>query len=1134
MMYGRCPVGLSLRLLLVVALAGCLITLSVVGVAALETEIVSPQMISVPAPGGGTMRVPDAAASGQVIARVAAGVSAQQLAERLQANNSILQRHIPNTPLVVIELPEGMTVNQGVALWAADPIIAAVEPDRLVYRHATPNDPLYAEQWHWPLIAANLGWDLQTGSESVVVAVIDSGFDPDHEDLMDRYWVNLAELTGTPGEDSDGNGYVDDVFGWDFWQDNNNPDARPEAGEQYDPGEVSHGVHVAGIIGAVTNNEIGVAGHDWACRLMMLRIFGPSGSSTVSRGIEAVQYAVDNGADVINLSLGGGYTEMWDPVIANAYNSHVVVVVSAGNDGHVFTADQSTWRSPICNDGPVLGVDNYVLGVAATDRNDLAAGFTNRDESGYNFVDVSAPGVQILSTLYHDPSVPGLEQPYGLMSGTSMSAPIVSGLAALVLAQYPGFRPADVIRQIRDTADDISAQNPLIHESLGTGRVNTAEALGVDIPPDPVTNLVARSTPNSQGESITITWRLSPQDDQLIEYRLMRAEESPDIPGAPGSFALLAALEPGTSFYVDAPVPNLKHFWYQVITVDADHQVPSNIAGPAWAIDDLPPPPIETLVAVDTPADDGGSISLSWRGYEPPDDLVEYRIYRSTVQFSDVAEMEPIAVRPGDEPMNYIDQDEVIDGVEYWYAVTGVDDWGNEDTTVTPAGPVIANPNFAFSYPAGLSIISVGAVPSSGAGSIANLLGIAPGGPANLAYWDPTINDGEYIIWSANPNAAVFNHQLGRAWWLRSGSSMLLNVSGQPAPPGDFSKPLVTGWNMLGNPFPGRLDFASTEVTGIGQGTPVDLATSNELGYTRDYAWAFDNLTNSYRLIAGVDLPFAEREIAKGRGALMLARRPATLLLKRTVAPAGGAEEAKLALDGWALQLVAEADGLADTDNFLGVASNAAALSGIVSPPRPDADLDLYFVGPSATGSRFATDFVEPGAAAEWQIRVACAMPDTTVRLSWPDLSALPHSVRPILVDNDTGNSVYLRTNNGYSYEVGPQPAERSFTLRLAEAGTDALAIGTFSAGAIEGGAQIIYTLSAPAAVDIEVLNIAGITVRRIIEGREQEAGSQQVAWDGRNQSGSPVPAGTYIVRLTARSEIGQRVSAIRTLQVDR
>ena len=1123
------------RLVPAIAALLALVFIGAASPAPFETEIVSPKTFTAVGVKGNNTVVPDEAVSGQVIAQLAPGATQEQLQKLLNDTGTAVKSVIEGTSLVVLSLPANMTVAEGVATLSGRSPLALVEPDRLRYLMAVPDDPSYSEQYHWPLIGAEAGWDVQTGSPGVVVAVIDSGYDPDHEDLVAKYWKNGAEAAGTADVDDDGNGFVDDIDGWDFFQDDNDPDARPESGDLYIPEVVSHGTHVAGIIGASTNNGIGVAGHDWSCQIMPVRVFGPAVGSPDSLVIQGFQYAVDNGADIINMSLGGGYSAVWTDPIANAHAMGILVVAAAGNETNTFTDDPTTWDSPVCNDGPNLGMDNNVLGVAATDRNDIAADFTNRDASSYNFVDVSAPGTEILSTLYHEPTILGLETPYGPMGGTSMACPVVAGLAALVKAQFGAFAPDDIINQIRASTDDISAQNPLIFDQLGTGRVNTAGALGLDVPPDAVTNLQARDTIGDEGGSITVSWGLSSDDDNdVVGYTLLRAPESTLIPSTPGNFSQLSQLDPGTSAYIDAPVPDDTLYWYQVITNDASNSVPSEIAGPASARDDLPPDPIENLVAVDTQADDGGAITVSWFGYTGPDDLDEFRIYRAMADITDVSEMEPLAVLPPDDGMHYVDRT-TEDGTEYWYAVTAVDDVDNEDTLVTSAGPAISNPNFSFSYLSGLSIISLGAMPGDpDLRDIDEILGLDPAGDANLAYWDAATNGGEYVIWSQTPGSAFFTQQLGRSWWLKTATPILVNISGQAAPDGDFERQVIAGWNQVGNPFPSAMDFTVTEVTGIGQGTPVSLDTSNQLGYTRDYAWGYDTRASSYKLIAGADLPFVTKTLDKGRGALFLAKRPATLLLKRPVQAAANADAETAAFDGWALRLVAETQGMADTDNFLGVCGAPEAISGIVSPPRPDADLDLYFVRPAADGGRIATDFVAPQGVREWEVRVACAVPEATVRLSWPDMSGLPNDVRPMLVDNATGRTIYLRTSTGYTYDVGEEPTERSFTIRVADAGAGALAINTLNAGADSGRAQVVYALSQDAAVDIEVLNIAGVTVRRIVADRAQQAGPQQVTWDGRNASGSSVPAGTYIIRVTARSDDGQQVSAIRSLQLGR
>ncbi|MGC9316486.1 MAG: S8 family serine peptidase [Armatimonadota bacterium] len=1090
-------------------------------------------MVRTIGPGGGVQMIPDEAVSGQVLVRIAPTASEEDLQNLLEDTGCTLKQVIPNTPIAVFGLPKGMSVTDGVQMLSGRSPLVDVEPDRIVHLSVEPNDPLYGDQYHWPLMASPAGWDVQTGSASVVVAVVDSGYDADHPDLADRYWVNNAEASGQPGVDDDGNGFVDDVNGWDFVEDDGDPDAGPDPGEAYIPGYTAHGTHVAGIIGAATDNGEGVAGHDWNCALMTCRVFNPAGQASWSGLFSANQYAIDNGADVINMSLGGPYSDMWDPVIQNAHAAGVVVVCAAGNESWVFQDDPNTWMSPVCNDGPNLGEDNYVIGVAATDSNDMAADFTNRDASSYKFVDVSAPGVDVLSTWYYDPSFFGLDVRYNAISGTSMACPVVAGLASLVRAQFPSFSVDDIVTQIRESTDDISEENPLTFQTLGTGRVNTALAMGLDLPPDPATNVQAFDTMNDEGGSITVTWSLPDQDDKdVVQYNVLRAGETEPGSETPGTFSQIAQLEPGTNFFIDAPVPDETPFWYQIVTLDASNSVPSEIAGPAEARDDLAPPPIETLAAVDTQADDGGSISLSWFGYDYPDDLVEYRIYRAVATFSDVTEMATIATVAIDEGQHYVD-DTTEDGTQYWYAVTGVDDHGNEEKTVEPAGPAVSNPNFAFNYPPGLSIISVGAVPAPPASNeITDILGIGAEGNANLAYWDPTMEGGGgYILYSERPTSSVFNQSLGRAWWLKSERSLLVNVSGEAAGEGNFQKQVVAGWNMLGNPFVQDLDFAATEVTGVGQGTPISLQTSNQLGYTRDYAWTYDAFKRSYQLITGTKLPFATATLKKGRGALFLARRPATLILKRTAAPAQVANEEPEPLEGWVLQIAAEAEGVADTDNFLGVSPRAAELNGVVSPPRPDADLDLYFVRPASNGARLATDFTD-AEGGEWTMRVACAMPGATVRLSWPDLTTLPAGIRPVLVDETTGESVYLRTSTGYTYDVGAEPTERQFTLRVAQEGSQPLAICALGAVGGEAGAEIVYTLGRAASVDIEILNIAGRTVRRLLSDRQQAAGTQQVVWDGRSSAGTVVPGGTYLVRVTARDADGRQTSAVRCLQL--
>ncbi len=1112
-----------------------------------KTEIVGPRTMTMRGPDGRLKTVHEEAVAGQVLVELRADVTQQQFQAVLNRRNGTVLRAIPRFRQYVVSLPEGMSVLEGRAMWAAEAEVRLAEPDRLMYLAYTPNDPLYGNQYQWDRTYAPAAWDVQQGAATTIIAIIDSGYDADHEDLVGKWWVNTDEVVD--GTDTDGNGYIDDVNGWDFVQDDNDPDAAPVSGETYSPGQVNHGMHCAGLAGAVSDNGIGVAGFDWGAQMMPLRVFPPDGGATMGAISAAIAYAIDNGADIISMSIQGGFTPAYDTPIAQAHAAGIVVVAAAGNFSVVFNDDPSTWFSPVCNDGPNLGEDNFVLGVGATDANDVAADFTNRDASSYNFVDVMAPGVDTWSTYYYDPSILGLEALYGPMSGTSMSCPMTAGLAGLVVAQFPSFTPDEIVNQIRASCDNIDDLNPLYAGTLGQGRINAAGAIGLDVPPEPVTSLQAFDTPGDEGGSITVTWTVSRQDTvDVVGYDLLRAEEDMNNPGNPGPFAPLATLPPGTNGYIDTPIDDdsgLINYWYRVDTRDASNTVPSEIAGPAAARDDLAPPPIENLFASDTQADLGGSISLSWFGYNFPDDLDHYNIYRATQSFTDISAMTPIDQVLPDAGQYYTDvrdadETDPEDGTDYWYAVTGVDDHDNEERLVTAVGPATANPNFAFSFLPGTCIMALGAVPagsqSRNLGDIFGVTGAIPAG-FNIAYYDRNADPADpYILYSAQPASPVFDQALGRAWWLKTGQPILVNMSGQPAPPGDFTVDVAAGWNMIGNPFSEDLDFSLTKVQGIGQGTPATLQESNQLGFTRDYAWGFDATNNSYKLVSGADLPFATKTVGRGRGVFFLAQRGATLVLKRPAAAAANQPRAAAEpFDGWQLQLIAAAEGLADTDNFCGVSSRAAEMNNIVSPPRPDADLDLYFVADGAQQTRNATDFVTSLAERdEWRIRVACDMPGATVRLSWPDLSRLPADCRPVLTDEATGRSVYLRTSAGYSYEVGEQPTERSFTLKLTPAGSQTLAVAAMSASAAAGRAQVVYALSEDATVDLEILNIAGLRVRRILAGTQQAAGTQQVVWDGKNASGAPVPSGTYLVRLCARADDGQQVSVVRALQMGR
>ena len=320
------------------------------------------------------------------------------------------------------------------------------EPVYRYHAQIEPDDTDYDQQWAWPRISAPAGWDIQRDSPDVVVAVIDTGVDYGHEDLADNIWRNPGETPGN-GTDDDGNGIVDDVHGANFVP------ATP-SGDPMDDNR--HGTHVAGTIGAMTNNALGVAGTSWQPQIMALKFLDANGSGSTVGAIDAIQYAIEKEAHIMNNSWGGGgFSRALQEAIEAAESEGILFTAAAGN------SNRDNDATPFY---PASYETENVLSVMATDQSDAKAGFSHR---GLTSVDVGAQGVDIRSTTP--------EGTYANFNGTSMATPHVSGLAALIKGQQPNLEAVEIKRIIMDTADRIPALAGL---SVTGGRINLAEALG--------------------------------------------------------------------------------------------------------------------------------------------------------------------------------------------------------------------------------------------------------------------------------------------------------------------------------------------------------------------------------------------------------------------------------------------------------------------------------------------------------------------------------------------------------------------------------------------------------------------------------------------------------------------------------
>ncbi|HSG98438.1 MAG TPA: S8 family peptidase, partial [candidate division Zixibacteria bacterium] len=302
----------------------------------------------------------------------------------------------------------------------------------------------------------------------VIVAIIDTGIDRDHPDMAGRIWRNEREIPYN-GFDDDHNGFVDDTVGWDFSGDT----LAQQSFEDADPSDdVGHGSHVAGIAGAAIDDTIGMAGIVNDCLLMSLKFYPNLRYSTAAR---AVAYAADNGADVINMSWGGYFPgPILEEALTYASKKGVILCAASGNDG----TDKPHYPAFYPN----------VIAVGATDSRDRVTDFSNYG----NYIDVCAPGAAILSLradstdIYAETGEPNVHiynEQYYIASGTSMSTPHVTGVAAYIRALAPGITPAEVRTLIRESADDLTdpygtgESHPGYDRFSGAGRVNLARAL---------------------------------------------------------------------------------------------------------------------------------------------------------------------------------------------------------------------------------------------------------------------------------------------------------------------------------------------------------------------------------------------------------------------------------------------------------------------------------------------------------------------------------------------------------------------------------------------------------------------------------------------------------------------------------
>lgn len=361
-----------------------------------------------------------------------------------------------------VKLDRQTSVDEALEQFRADPNVLYAEPNYIIRKTNTPNDPRFYEQWNMRQISAPTAWDSYTGpynpSDSLIVAVLDTGIAYSHPDLQNNLWVNPGEVCGN-GIDDDGNGYVDDCYGINLGGNGANGDPWD------DDTKDSHGTHLAGIVGAVGNNGIGVTGVNWNVRIMAVKfLHGPDGEGDLANALKGVEYALSKGAKIINMSFEVSYdSQSLRDAIAAADRAGALIISAAGNDG------KNIDNSPVYP-ASIRTANN--ISVASSTNTDTLSSFSNY---GKQSVYLAAPGGSrgsgtILGTAWHNDG----QTLYSYISGTSIAAPHVTGAAALLWNMNPALSPYQIKARILNGTDPLDS---MAGKTVTSGRLNLAKVV---------------------------------------------------------------------------------------------------------------------------------------------------------------------------------------------------------------------------------------------------------------------------------------------------------------------------------------------------------------------------------------------------------------------------------------------------------------------------------------------------------------------------------------------------------------------------------------------------------------------------------------------------------------------------------
>jgi subtilisin family serine protease len=619
---------------------------------------------------------------GELLVKFKSGVAAVSAAAVHKAVGATVIKNFTTVPnLQHVRLQKGLSVNDAITAYMSTRDVEYAEPNYIAHiMSKIPDDTYFGDQWALRNLGTYAGgtfgadiravdaWEISIGDHNVVVAVLDTGVDYTHPDLVGNIWSNTGETSCTDGIDNDKNGYIDDCRGWNFvtcddivcdqFDDQGNcvkEICAKDASRNNDPMDKNgHGTHVAGIIGATGWNNMGITGVMMRVSLMPVRVLNAKGEGTFGDIAAGIDYAVNNGARVINASLGGSdvSSALYD-VISAANTKGVLVVAAAGND------DSNNDALPVY---PASFNLPNIIAVAATDQNDRRASFSN---FGPASVHVAAPGVYILSTV---PTWWTNSQGYGQLDynlGTSMAAPHVSGLAGLLWSYYvyPTYNHSKIRGMILRNVDTYKDNKPGLETLRGyiytEGRINAYRAMW-SLLPAKITTVVPSTT------QIVLNWK----DNAVGEdgYKIERK-----VGG--GSYATIATLPADSETLTDSDLTDGTEYTYRIKATALLPNPPSTSPVQAESFEE-----IKTVATLLTPptnltaSGEESDIALQWQNNSST--AQGFKIERKK---SADASWEEIAQVPG----TFYTDFSVDKSTSYMYRVRAYNTTGNSDYTDT-------------------------------------------------------------------------------------------------------------------------------------------------------------------------------------------------------------------------------------------------------------------------------------------------------------------------------------------------------------------------------------------------------------------------------------------------------------------